>query len=202
VVGGEGQHAVELVVGALEAVEHVAVGLVDVEGVLAEQRRLHVGEVEAVGTVGLEAVVLDPVAVLAEPALERHVRRLGAGAEHLQVAELVVALDVGVVGVVAGDGHEVDDLAAGDDEVVLDDASVVLLGARRVPAGLLPVDAGQHVDVGALLAHRVHGRLHVAVLALLQQLHVELAQLLARQLLDPLLGVGFTDDDHVGGLLQ
>ncbi len=194
-VGGEGEDPVEVVAPGVDAVEGVAVGLVHVDGVLAEQLEGHVAQVEAVGPVGLDAVVLDPFAVLVEAAPQDDVLHAGAGALDLQVAQLVVAHDVRVGRVVAGDRHQVDDLAAADDQRVLHDAAVVAPGAGRRPGRLLAVGAGQHVHVGAPRLHRVDRRLDVAVGALRQQRPVERLDLRVGHGVDALGAVGLAHDE-------
>lgn len=175
-VGGEGQDPVELVEVRLDAVQQVAAGLVDVDRVLPEQLERHVDQAEPVGAVGLDPVVLAPVAVLVEAPLDADVLRGHAGALDLEVAQLVVAEHVLVGRVVTGDGDEVDDLTTRDDQLVLDHAAVVRLGALGLDRGLLAVDAGQDVDRRCLHLDGVDRSLDVLELALVQQFLVERTQ--------------------------
>jgi hypothetical protein len=202
VVAGEGEDAVELVEPGHDPVDGVAVGLVDVDGVLAGQLEGGVPEVEAVGPVGLQDVVLHPVAVVREAAGEHHVGRRRARALDLEAAQRVVADEVRVGRVVAGDGDQVEDLAARDDLLVGHHPAVVVLDAGRRPRRLLPVVAGEHVDVRPLRGDGVHGGLEVLVGAVGQQALVERAQRGVGDGGDPLPAVRLADDQHGGGLLD
>jgi hypothetical protein len=213
VVGGEGEDPVVLGVAGDQLGQPEPVGLHEVDRVVGALLDREVVQLEAVGAVGAQHVLLGAVA------LDQHVARPPAHPGHDQVA-LLVAAAVGVLERVADDRDQVAGVRAVDLVqigrhaavglvLVAGGLPVLLTGAllvahRDLAAGLLAVDAGHDQDPVAGL-RRVDRLLDVAVAAALQKLQPLLAR--ARRLaplarpdrLDALRGVALAD--HTAGAL-